>query len=291
MKVIDFGHAECKQLEQYLDSYVNNELSVETSHKLVAHLEGCEACSREVAARIRLRAAVKRAIEGQETTNDVGAHIRERLREEESKARFRSWTIPLAVAASIAIAVTTWTRVAEPEPWEIALAGQESYIDALYELVPPMIRVGLGDHAHCAYFRNFEGSLPAAEMAEQLGPEYDGLMQLVDEHIPEDFKTVLGHQCEYRERKFIHLALKRNDELLSLVITRRDDGESFSRDELAPVLNAAGVSVYGARAGEFEVAGFEAGGYLGYVVSNLSNATNLEIAEAVVGPVSEYLGG
>ena len=54
MKVIDFGQAECKKLEQYLDSYVNNELTVETSHKLVAHLESCEPCSREVRARIEL---------------------------------------------------------------------------------------------------------------------------------------------------------------------------------------------------------------------------------------------
>ena len=189
------------------------------------------------------------------------------------------------------IAALLWTGSGESQRWQTALAEQESYIDSLYELVPPIIRVGLGDHVHCAYYRNLEKSVPAAQMAKLLGSRYEGLPALVNEHIPEGFRTMLGHQCRYRGRQFIHLALKRDEELLSLVITPRVDGESFGRDDLAPLLDAAGVPVYGTRAGEFEVAGFETGDYLGYVVSNLSHAGNLEIAGAVVGPVAEYLGG
>ena len=85
------------------------------------------------------------------------------------------------------------------------------------------------------------------------------------------------------------MALRRDDELLSVVITRRESGESFEHDQFVPVLSAAGVPVYAAGADRFELAGFETDDYLAFVVSNLPREGNLQIAEALAPGLRTFL--
>ena len=43
MNRIQFGEGACEKIRQYLDSYVSNELLVETNHEVLRHLERVEA--------------------------------------------------------------------------------------------------------------------------------------------------------------------------------------------------------------------------------------------------------
>ena len=62
MNVVNFEDGHCKRIRSYLDSYLSNELMVETNHEVLTHLETCGACSRSLEDRARLKAQLKRAV-------------------------------------------------------------------------------------------------------------------------------------------------------------------------------------------------------------------------------------
>ena len=52
---------QCRELREIADSYLAEELLVETNHDVLRHLEGCPACREELGARWQLRATLKEA--------------------------------------------------------------------------------------------------------------------------------------------------------------------------------------------------------------------------------------
>ena len=52
----------CGELRELADSYLGDELLVETNHEVIRHLESCTDCRRELAARRALRARLRTAI-------------------------------------------------------------------------------------------------------------------------------------------------------------------------------------------------------------------------------------
>jgi hypothetical protein len=105
--------------------------------------------------------------------------------------------------------------------------------------------------------------------------------------VPDGFRIVMAHQCSYAGRKFIHLTFEKNGELVSLVVARKQPGESL--DGLAPATQSSGIRIYQSAAGRYEVAGFEAGDYFAYVVSELRSRTNLQVAADMAATVHEFL--
>lgn len=278
MNVIDFGREGCKKAAKLLDAFLNNELSPETAQTVAEHVEGCPDCTREVEERVELRSRVHKAL-GSQQSSGVEARLRSRLREESTRHSYRKWAIPLAAAAALLIgAFPVWEWANGPqEAWRTSIEEQEAYVDSLYRQVANVMQSGLGDHVHCAYYRKF----PAKQSGVPLGADYEELSPWIRENVPNDFQLLLEHRCKYRDRPYVHFALGREDEILSVILTRKQAGESFEREQLAPALQAAGVPVYAAGADQFEIAAFETDEYLAFVVSNLPRGENLQIAQSL----------
>src|SRR5258706_13999582 len=51
----------CREFREIADSYLGNELIVETNHEVISHLEHCAECRRELAARRGLRSQLREA--------------------------------------------------------------------------------------------------------------------------------------------------------------------------------------------------------------------------------------
>ena len=101
------------------------------------------------------------------------------------------------------------------------------------------------DHLHCTVFRKFAKDPPTFEqMAKKMGPDWVGLVPLVEQRAPEQYRVMLAHRCGYRGREFVHLALKSDAKLLSVIITPKRAGEDFSRENLTSVLDRSGISIY-----------------------------------------------
>ena len=144
---------------------------------------------------------------------------------------------------------------------------------------------GLGDHVHCAHYRKF----PVKEREKPLGEDYQDLSPWIRTKVPDGYRVMLEHLCKYRNRQYVHFTLGRGDELLSVIVTRKLDSESFGRDQLVPALQAAGVPVYAATADQFEIAGFETDKHLAFVVSNLPRESNLRIAQTLTPDLRAFL--
>jgi hypothetical protein len=81
--------------------------------------------------------------------------------------------------------------------------------------------------------------------------------------------------------------LPTGDKLLSLVIARKQDGETF--EELAPAAGPSGIPVYQSGADRYQVAAFDAGNFLAYVISDMKGKTNLQVASTLAPGVREFL--
>jgi hypothetical protein len=73
------------------------------------------------------------------------------------------------------------------------------------------------------------------------------------------------------------------------LITRKQEGEALSPAEVGAALAESGIPVYTARVQRFRVAAFDAGKYLAYVISDLSNSENSQIAVALAPEVRQFL--
>lgn len=292
MNRIQFGEGACDRTRKYLDSYISSELLVETNHEILRHLEGCPACSAELETRTKIRARLKGAVKNQAVPPELQAGIRKRLQDKSSgiwfTAGWSQWAV--AVAASLAICAGIWVNYSHERMPELSdRPGQNAYIQTVSANLAAVLKVGLGDHIHCSIFRKYPQNPPSIEKMEAaLGPLYKGLLPVVRAAAPEGYRVIMAHQCSYAGRKYIHLTLKRGGDLLSLVVARKNPGESL--DGLpAAAESASGVPIYQSAARRYQVAGFEAGDFLAYVVSDLQGKANLQIAVNLASGVREIL--
>lgn len=292
MNRIQFGEGACEKTRLYMDAYLSSELLVETTQELLRHLEGCPACAAELEARTRLRGRLKAAVQGQAAPPELPALVRERLR---SKRRSSAWfamawpRYGIAAMAVALICAAFWASPGNPSlPGLTDRAAQATYVRRVSAKVGQVFRPGLADHIHCAIFRKYPQTPPSPEeMQARLGVEYQGLLPLVAPVIPEGYRVVLAHRCSYGDRHFVHLTMRKGNEVISLVIARKNDGETFHG--LPPAVSASGVPVYQASTEDYRVAGFESDPYLVFVISELGGKANLQLAAALAPEVRRLL--
>jgi len=231
----------------------------------------------------RLRAAVKSVT----APPGLQARIRSDIRESERKNAWGRYLLPVAAAVLVSLGAGIAYQLGH---LRMTTGSQESYIASVSGRVANVMKVGLGDHVHCAVFRKFPTNPPTfEEMVEKLGPDYEGILPLVKDRAPADFRIVMAHRCSYHGRKFVHLALRSDSKLLSLVISLKRDGESFTKENLAPVLSESGIPMFQAGVQRFEIAGFESQKHLVYVVSDLPGPKNMEILTALAPALRDLL--
>jgi hypothetical protein len=281
MNVINFEQGHCKKMRDYLDSYVNNELLVETTHDVLRHLEQCADCSEALENRRRVKGLLKTAVMKETASAALEDRIRHGIRKDRSRG-WPTWTL-VAAAAAILIAIgiagwRVWNHASATRTNTIAQAGGAQ-----------LLEVGLKDHVHCALDAGFANrEFSEAEMRERLGPEFFGLVAMVNEKLPGTYRVTVGHRCKANGREYVHLILKSPQTAMSLVVTKKTN-ESFTANHVAAILESAGVPLYGARLNNLDVIGFETPDYLAFVVSDLSREENLQIAARLAPPVEAFL--
>jgi plasmid stability protein len=290
MNRLSFGESACERTRKYLDSYISDELLVETNHEVLRHLERCPGCSAEAETRQQLRARLKSAVKRQPVPVELPALVRERIRAEATRKpsnwAWMRW--PMAAAATVALCTVLYV---EYRPERLPPIGdrpaQNAYIQKISATIATVLKVGLGDHLHCSVFRKKSASVPtAAEMEKELGPEYKGLLPAMRAAAPEGYTVIMAHHCSYLKRNFVHLTLERDGKLMSLVIARKQEGESFTN--LSPA-NEHGTPIFQSSAGHYQVAAFDAGDFHAYVISDMKSKANLQVAMAAAPAIREVL--
>lgn len=223
----------------------------------------------------KVKAQLQQAIRKTEVPPYLESRVRYRIRE---TGRPRTWFLrwsPVGVALVVCLGVYIAYELGHLR-WTVD--AQNAYIASVSRRVSGLMSVGLSDHIHCAVYRKFRKNPPTLERLRQtMPPEYRGLIEVVRERVPPDFRLMIAHQCSYLGRKFVHLALKSDSKVLSVVVASKRDGESFRIQEVAPALHHAGLTIYQESVQRFEIAAMESRDHLVYVISDLPGDENNRI--------------
>ena len=284
MNVIGFEQNQCKKIRSYLDSYLSNELLVETNHEVLKHLDTCEACLDALADRVRVKNVLRKAV----LRDDAPAGLRHRIEKDIRKTNSSSswlgqWVLVAAAAVVLLVGAVGVVRFTESRGERSR--GQQ----AAAKQTSQLLTIGLNDHSFCAIDHDLASRrFTRDEMTQKMGPEFAGLVGLVEQKAPGEYEVVIGHRCRFAGRAFVHLILRNRDTIISLAITRKN-GESFPADGLSDALQASGVPLYESRIQDYEVTGFETRDYLAFVVSNLPKEENVRIASNLAPGVRDFL--
>jgi hypothetical protein len=233
---------------------------------------------------VRLRTAVNSV----EVPPFLEAKIRNQIR---IQAQPRVWFKLKLATAGIALALFLGTGIAfQLGHLRMTAESQESYFASISTTITALMQVGLGDHVHCAFFRKFPKTAPAVEQMEtSLGPEYKELVAVVQRHVPAEYRLVLGHNCRYHQRRFVHLVLKNESQLMSLIITAKQDGESFDVEGVLPDLVQSGVPLYQSGVQRFQIAAMETSDHFVYFISDLPGKDNMALMQAMAPELQRFL--
>lgn len=222
---------------------------------------------------LRLKEQLRRAVRSEEVPPYLETRILANIRT--ASSRRPHWMIA-AVAAAGLLGVTVAYEIGY---LRITAASQEAYITSLSGRVASVLRAGLGDHLHCAYFRKFPKTPPPMqEFAAMLGSDYSRLIPIVQAQVPSRFRVEAAHKCRYHGRQFVHLALRDGKNLLSLVIATRQPGESLNESFMTASVQ------------RFDIASFETRDHLVYFISDLPASENRQYLSALRPQLTELLG-
>jgi hypothetical protein len=235
----------------------------------------------DIAARLRT------AVRGVEAPPFLETRIRHNLRVEKLPRRWLPGLVSVTASAAVFLVSLIAYQLGH---LRLTVRSQEAYIASVSTHVATLMRVGLGDHLHCSVFRNYPKNPPMpGEFIETMTPRYAGLIPIVRSRVPEGYRMMLAHQCRYHGRAFVHLFLMNNSSMLSLVLTRKAEGESFGTEDMLPALVQSGVPMYQAGVQRFQVTAFETRDYLVYFISDLDKRQNTSLMLAMAPRVKDFL--
>src|SRR5690349_15855804 len=200
MTQLTFDEWACRNTRAKLDSYIDDELLVETNLEMARHFQNCGECAQEATARRELRGRLRAAARAVPAPTGLDERVRARLRREgRSKA---PWSL-MAIAAVIVLCFGSWFT---------------------YER--RVLRAGVGDHLHCAVIR--QGFLrPVGQ--DKLSARYKPILTIVRQHVPSGMYLTVAHECTSGGRKFVHVTFRDEHRLLSVIVTRRGEWEKLPR--------------------------------------------------------------
>jgi anti-sigma factor (TIGR02949 family) len=281
MNVLTFDSRQCERIRRHLDAYLSNELLVETTSEILRHMETCEACTRELETRTRVRDFVRRAATNLMPPEELRLSIQRRLRETQpglwEGSRALNWAVALAGIVVIVLGgVVTheWVRV---------LRGRK--------IVAGVLALGVSDHVQCAIKgHNYpEVANPPDVLRKKLGPQYAALLEVVHQNLP-GFEILEAHICSIpgSSRKYVHFITRGRGTILSVILTK-NDGAQLPGGGAFRSAAVGHLNLYQAHQQGMNVAGFESQGYLGFVVSDLDTNTTLQIANQLAPPLNAAL--
>ncbi len=226
-----------------------------------------------------MKSRLKRAADSEAVPPHLAARVRAAVHEAHTPRVRQRWFWPALAMATATVLLATF----------LVMRRQENAYIAGFNL-PSILRVGFGDHMHCTMLRKQRTSPKALEeMKAEVGPAYAGLIPAVVAHVPANYQVLDAHKCHFQGREFIHLVMANGERYLSVVVARQQAGETFAAQNLVPALAQSGIRFYQQGTGRFEVAGFESGQHLVYVVSDLPGEQNRQLMMAMAGDLRAAL--
>ena len=263
----------CRDVRELADSFLSEQLLVETNHEVLRHLETCPDCRADIAGRRamrdRLRAAFSRA-EALRPRSEFATELLATLRASQSGAVISQPAIEISRRAVL----QSWWALAAG----LALAaGGGVFVrrSSARSRLALLAREASGDHQNCAVkFNLAERPIQLEEAGRRYGAPYVALATFEPPAIDGSLEILERHSCVYQGRRYGHVVFRYRGALTSLLVT---DGTPPAAPELEP--SDSGPAV----------ASLPAGRFLGFIVSDLDRPSVLRLAQTLTEPLSQHL--
>jgi len=196
---------DCQQERELMDSYLSEELSVETNHGFLRHVADCRDCATELQRRQRLRSLLSETLDV--AVDDVNAdHARVRITQAIDRER-RSWQRVArlgAIAATLVAAVAVWY-------WAGRRVDAAAYSDSAE------------DHVACALTYSNGTVYDPDRAAHNLAPPFEHIVDVVGQSHGV-YHVIDAHMCPYKGRNYAHVVIRGDGQTLSLFAERAERG-------------------------------------------------------------------
>ena len=259
---------DCQQVRDLLDSYLSDELLVETNHELLRHVGGCRDCSVEMERRRNLRRGLLEALQVEGGTDSLEARILTEIESTGSRwRRLMPRLVWVGAAGMVLIGVEVlWTTTRSG----VLPGGSNAAVDdAVY-------RDSMTNHRQCALSYPADLRVSEAVAARQLRSPFEELLSSIDlEGVGQGL--IDAHVCRNGSRTFAHVILDGGGRPASLFAIRKSQGA------LPPV--------HEIRDEEFQVAAAETEEFFVLVISELPREENARLASRLLPQAVRFLRG
>lgn len=255
----------CREARELADSFLSDQLLVETMHEIVRHLETCPTCREEFEARRLLRKRLQTAVDTAPSLAprpEFLSGLTARLQPVDTgRAVTRRAWLETALASAAAVIALVSGGVFARSAWR---RSRNAALEAS----------AVGDHQNCAIKFNLrERPISLEEAARRFDPAYMGLTS-----IPAPIGSTMldRHSCVFEGRRFGHVVFRYREHVVSLLVTSGE--ESGTRE---PAIVQTGSSL--------NVTSFDVGAHAVFVVSDLPARDTLSLAQVLSEPVRKTL--
>ncbi len=289
----------CKDFREIADSYLSNELLVETNHEVLRHLENCPDCRRELASRRNLREKLREAVKHAPQSRINPAFVF-KLKEGLRKNAFRkekTWGFigaKAVLAGAVAVLVLyfavglIWRKSApeianvKPDNTSITLPRETFNIQQADFI--EVRKDAIDDHKNCALAHKLkERPISLDEAAKTYGAankDFDiTVIKALHEVFGDKVKLIKAHNCIINGRRFAHVVVEFQGKIVSVLMTKRENGDEKNDSDAISCQSADGL----------QIACFESKKYGIFVVSDLPEADNLFIARTISPSLKKHI--
>lgn len=304
---------DCRNFKDVLDSYLCGELAVETNHDCLRHAEQCPPCRQELGARRQLRTTLRAALTRTCMSEAAQARLRDGLRAAAENAPVvqvgadhtpgqgqpRAWpefwplhwpSLPLAWLAPNFVRPAFVTAVLLLTLGGLGLYAYKARLQqtsALAQLSDTVMAEAAGDHQTCAL--KFAGAHADAATPAWMKEKYPAFAGLVEAAAAgaQGMELKAVHVCGFKQRRFGHLIYAQRGQLISLLVTTRD--EACLRSGKVPADDGLPAGLQHALSAAYQINAYQTAKYVVLVVSALPEKENAQVALRLAGPVSAHL--
>lgn len=305
----------CQQFKEMMDSYIGDELLVETNHDVLHHLENCSACRRKLSdhrnLRVKLRSAVRNspeiqinplfAVRLQRNLRENALHPKwwEIFSKNDSFLNLRTMAAVAACLLVITISAGIFLKYRDSSPENIVIAENQSNI-SIPNVQPsesPMVQAvqiawreitafAVGDHENCALeFKLKEKPITLEEASQKYGKFNKDLEKAVIAPLQEIFpaktsgeiKLLEAHSCVFDGRRFAHVVLRRQNHTISILVTDTD-----LPNENGDIINSQAFN-------NLNVARFQTKHHAVFVISDMTAPENSTVAQIITTNVQKHV--
>lgn len=286
---------DCREFKAIVDSYISDELLVETNHEVLRHLENCANCRAEMAVRRDLRLHLRNAVRSSaDATIDpvflsrTTATLKEKALHPGLIERYLRGSVGIrSVAAMASVAIIAVVAILFFNPTTgIFTNANVDIANAVRASWAELTAHAAGDHENCAVnYRLKEAPITLDEAATKFGAYNKDLDKVVMTAIANEENSTVSqettfleaHSCVYEGRRYAHVVVMHRGKMVSLLVTDTDlpaGANDIQTAAIDTLVNAAG---------------FLAGHHAVFVVSQLTEGENESLARVVAPAIRSHI--